>query len=214
METSHTHRPNRREARRQDRHDAILAIASRSFLEKGYAGTSMSAVAAEVGGSKATLWNYFPSKEDLFSAVIDRAASDFRARLAALLEPEGDLGTTLRRFAASFLEKVTSSQAIALHRLVVGEVLRFPEVGRIFFERAPRQMQALLAAFLESAMDRGLLLRDDPLLAARTLVGLCTTGCHQQLLLRIIDEATPEMIEADADRAVMLFQRAYRVDQG
>ncbi|MGF7149227.1 AcrR family transcriptional regulator [Sphingomonas zeicaulis] len=214
METSHTQRPNRREARRQGRHDAIVAVASRSFLEKGYAGTSMSAVAAEVGGSKATLWNYFPSKEDLFSAVIDRAASDFRARLSALLEPGGDLETSLRSFAASFLEKVTSPQAIALHRLVVGEVLRFPEVGRIFFERAPRKMQALLAAFLENAMDRGLLLRDDPLLAARTLVGLCMTGCHQQLLLRIIEEATPEMIVADADRSVMLFLRAYRVEQG
>lgn len=214
METSYTQRPNRREARRQDRHDAIVAIASRSFLEKGYAGTSMSAVAAEIGGSKATLWNYFPSKEDLFSAVIDRAASDFRVRLSALLELDGDLATSLRRFAASFLEKVTSPQAISLHRLVVGEVLRFPEVGRIFFERAPRQMQALLAAFLETAMDRGLLLRDDPLLAARTLVGLCMTGCHQQLLLCIIDEAPPDLIEADADRAVMLFLRAYRAEQG
>lgn len=211
METSHTHRPNRRETRRQDRHDAIVAVASRSFLEKGYAGTSMSAVAADVGGSKATLWNYFPSKEDLFSAVIDRAASDFRTRLSALLEPGGDLETSLRCFAASFLEKVTSPQAIELHRLVVGEVRRFPEVGRIFFERAPRQMHALLAAFLQNAMERGLLQRDDPLLTARTLVGLCMTGCHQQLLLCIIDEATPDMIAADADRAVMLFLRAYRV---
>ena len=214
METIQPLKPNRRESRRQDRHDAIVAIASRSFLEKGYAGTSMSAVAAEVGGSKATLWNYFPSKEDLFSAVIDRAASDFRARLSVLLEPGGDLEASLRRFAASFLEKVTSAQAIALHRLVVGEVLRFPEVGRIFFERAPRRMQDLLATFLETAMERGLLLRDAPLLAARTLVGLCMTGCHQQLLLCIIDEATPEMIATDADRAVMLFLRAYRVEQG
>ena len=214
MEAIHSHRPNRREARRQDRHDAIVTVASCWFLDHGYAGTSMSAVAAEVGGSKATLWNYFPSKEDLFSAVIDRAADEFKARLSVILEPDGELEPTLRRFCASFLEKVTSPRAIALHRLVVGEVGRFPEVGRIFFERAPRRMQALLAAFMANAMARGQMRHEDPLGAARTLVGLCMSGCHQQLLLGIIDEVTPEMVKADADRAMDLFLRAYLVERG
>ena len=190
----------------------MVAVARRSFLEQGYAGTSMSAVAAKVGGSKATLWSYFPSKDDLFSAVIDLAVSEFRARLSAILEPAGEFEPTLRRFCYSFLGKVTSRDAIALHRLVVAESGRFPQIGPIFFERAPRRMHMLLAAFFEAAMERGVMRRDDPLDAARTLTGLCLSGCHQQLLLRIVDCATPAMIQADVDRAMDLFLRAFLVE--
>jgi hypothetical protein len=52
--------PSRREARRLSRREAILEVAERSFLEQGYAATTMSAIAAELGGSKGTLWSYLP----------------------------------------------------------------------------------------------------------------------------------------------------------
>ena len=48
-----------------------MAAARKAFLRDGYGQTSMSSIAADVGGSKTTLWNYFPSKEDLFAAVVD-----------------------------------------------------------------------------------------------------------------------------------------------
>src|ERR1700743_3190725 len=49
---------------------AILHVASEVFLAQGYAATSMSEIAAKVGGSKGPLSNYFRSKEELFSAFI------------------------------------------------------------------------------------------------------------------------------------------------
>jgi AcrR family transcriptional regulator len=200
---------SRREARRQTRREVILAVAYQYFLEHGYAGTTMSAIAATLGGSKGTLWSYFPSKEELFAAVLDYATTAFRARLSQILDPCGDLQLTLKRFCTGLLERVTQPEAIALHRLGVAEAGRFPEMGRIFYDRAPRQMHVLLAGFLEGAMDRGQLRRDDALSAARLLVSLCLSGCHQQLLMGWIESVSPQLIEVDIDRAIELFMRGY-----
>ena len=68
-------------ADRDERRETILRIAHAAFLEDGYAATSMSSIAAKVGGSKATLYNYFSSKEELFSAVIEERCRDFREML-------------------------------------------------------------------------------------------------------------------------------------
>lgn len=209
MERIEDRPPTRREARRQDRRDAIVTVAAQSFLECGYAGTTMSAIAATLGGSKGTLWSYFPSKPELFAAVLDEVTIAFRARLSEILNPNGELRPTLARFCLGFMAKVTSPHAIALHRLIVAEAGRFPEIGQIFYERAPRATQRLLADFLAGAMERGQLRRDDPLIAARLLVNLCMASTHQELLLGLIEAATDERMETDVERALDIFMRAY-----
>lgn len=199
----------RREARRIDRRDAILTVAYASFLEQGYAATTMSGIAAKVGGSKATLWSYFPSKGALFAAVLERETAAYRAEMSSLLHVCGDPTRTLRTFCNSFIEKLTSPEAIALHRLVHAEAGRFPEIGEIFYDRAPRTIEMLLGDFIASAMERGLLRRDDPLNAAKVLTCLCAAGSHRQLLLGRLKERTGKLITVDAERAMDVFLRAY-----
>jgi AcrR family transcriptional regulator len=203
--------PSRREASRQSRREAILVVAERSFLEQGYAATSMSAIAAELGGSKGTLWSYFPAKDVLFAAVLDRATEAFQQQLTLILNPQDALDTTLCRFAQGVLKRVTSPESLALYRLVMAEANRFPETGRIFHERAMGRTLATLTAYLAQAKAQGLLQIDDARLAAQQLLGLCLSGCHQRLLLRVIDSVDPAMIEAEARAAVATFLRAYRV---
>ncbi|MET0375290.1 MAG: TetR/AcrR family transcriptional regulator [Rhizorhabdus sp.] len=186
-----------------------MAIAAKSFLEQGYSATSMSAIASAVGGSKATLWSYFPSKEALFATVLETATSAYHAELTSLFDGGGDLETTLRRFCLSFVAKITSPTAIALHRLVHAESGRFPEVGRIYYERAPKAANTLIAAFLSAAMDRGQMRRVDPARAARTLASLCMSGMYQQVLLGLIDTPTPELVREEAEAAMDVFLRAY-----
>jgi AcrR family transcriptional regulator len=201
---------SRRELRRQDRREAIIAVAARSFLEQGYAGTTMSGIAATLGGSKGTLWSYFASKEELFAAVIDHATTAYRVHLSEILDdPSGDLLLTIRRFCTSIVNKVTSPEAIALYRLVVAEADRVPEMGRIFYDRAPRQTHMLLAAFLKGAMDRGQLRHEEPLQTAQLLTSLCLAGSQQKLLMGLIETASPEQIDADVNRATDVFMRAY-----
>jgi len=202
----------RREARRQSRREAILDVAHRSFQEHGYAAATMNAIAAELGGSKGTLWSYFPSKEDLFAAVIDRATTEFRKQLSSTLLPGGRVDQAVRTFCRQFLSRILAPDAISLYRLVVSESARFPEVSRIFWERGPSETQKLLAGFLDNAMERGLLRKDDPLRAGRQLIGLCMGGCHQRLLMGMQTAVTPTDIEEDARAAYSTFMHGYAPD--
>lgn len=207
MENEERAQPSRREARKQERREAILAIAARSFLEHGYAGTSMSAISAELGGSKGTLWSYFPSKEELFAAVLEDRTVAFRAVIETLLDPRDDLRSTLFRYCCSFIEKLTSEEAIQLHRLVASEAERFPEVGRIFYERAPRRTQIMLSRFFAEHMAEGNLRRDEPERAALVLASLCLAPHHQ--MLWGIPRPNAQEIEAEARFATEVFLRAF-----
>jgi len=205
--------PGRRAARRETRREAILDVAQRSFLEHGYAATTMSAIAAELGGSKGTLWSYFPAKDLLFAAVLDRATEAFQHHLTLLLNPRDELEATLGRFALEYLQRVTSPEALALYRLIIAETGRFPEVGRIFQERGTGRTKGQLATYLAEMMARGLLRQDDPQVAAQQLVGLCLSGCHQMLLMGAIESTDTALIasmtESEAMSSVTTFMRAF-----
>jgi len=199
----------RRAQRRAERRAAIIDVAYRSFLDQGYAATSMSGIAAALGGSKGTLWNYFASKELLFAAVLDHGAQTFQANIARELTGPGDLENILRRFVRAFLGKITSAEGISLYRMIVAEAGRFPELGRIFQERAMGRTRAVLAGYLAGAMAAGQLRAGDPLRAAYELLGLCSIGTQPLLLLGQIERAAPEVLEDEGRLAVALFLRAY-----
>lgn len=201
-----------RQARKQLRREAILAVAAESFLTNGYAGTSMSSIASNLGGSKSTLWKYFSCKAALFEAALDQAIEAYHARLSELLDPDENLQLTLRRFATNFVGILALPNSIALHRLVQGEAGRFPEVGQIFYRRVPRRTQELLADYFLGAMQRRLMREDDALVAARTFIALCMSGGYQQLMLGLREEISPEVIERDVAQTLYVFMHAYAPD--
>ncbi|HEY0270433.1 MAG TPA: TetR/AcrR family transcriptional regulator [Sphingomonas sp.] len=198
----------RREERRLERRRAILAVAAASFLESGYAGTTMSGISAMLGGSKGTLWNHFSSKEELFAAFLDDVTAVFRREMMTVLEPSRELRSALETFARRFIEKISLPQSIKLYRLVVGESGRSPEVGRMFYERAPGSAEAILAAFMADHMAAGRVRAADPQRAARALMALCVGSGHQQMLSGG-PEVDPATIPDEAIRIADLFLRLY-----
>ena len=202
---------SRREVRRQSRRDTILDVATHSFMELGYAGTTMSAIAAALGGSKGTLWGYFPSKELLFAAVLDRATSSFREQLSQTLNPDDDIDVALQRFCTRFLDRLTSPEGLALFRLVIGETGRFAEVGQMFYVRGPQVTQGLLADFLDAAMSLGRLRQADPREAAQLLMQMCMAGGHYRLLMGMDAKVSPATKARDVALALEVFGRAYGV---
>lgn len=197
----------RRELNKLNRRQAIVDAARQSFLEDGYAGTSMSALLKTLGGSKATLWGYFRSKEELFAAVIEDISGSFRAGLETALTSGGELAPVLRQFCRSFIDKVESGPALATWRLVAAESGRFPEVGHIFYERAAKQTETMLATFFATQIAAGNLRDDDAREMARMLVSLCVG--RQTRLLWGVETSTPSRAEQDADRYVRLFLHAF-----
>lgn len=163
----------KREIRKQDRRQSIIDAARQSFLEEGYAATSMSGLLKTIGGSKATLWGYFRSKEELFAAVIEDVTMAYRAEIESELTPAGDLEPTLRSFCQRFMQTTSSPEALATWRLVVAESGRFPEVGQIFYDRAVQHIRRALRKFLEHHIAEGNLRPADPQNMADMLASLC-----------------------------------------
>lgn len=196
----------------QARREAIIRAARALFFEKGYAGTPMNAVAAAVGGSKTTLWNCFPSKEELFKAVIDDMAEQYSEALKIDLSLEADIASELRRFALALLRTLSNEHVIALQRLVISEAERFPELSQAFYERAPKQGRIILTTFFLSAMERGVMRRGDPQQAANHFKALVGAHIPQLLLFNWPVDHSPAAMEVDADAAVDAFMRIWRAD--
>jgi AcrR family transcriptional regulator len=197
-----------RDGRREDRRDAILDVAHECFVAEGYGLTSMSAIAGRLGGSKGTLYNYFKSKEELFDAFVRRSCSRLQRNLETVPD-QGELRERLVELARAFLDHLLSAETMAVYRVVVGEGERFPELARLFYEAGPRTGIALTAEFLQDLMDRGLLRKGDPVLAAHQFKDLSLSGVFNLRLWGIIEDLTPEERAGRAETAVDTFLRAY-----
>jgi len=200
---------SRRELKRDARRDAIIDVARDCFLSLGYAGTSMSAVAARLGGSKGTLYNYFPSKEDLFAAVMERQCGELQDRLFDISGVGDAPRDLLIHYARSILDTLLSPTAVAIQRIVVAESERFPEVGRTFFECGPRMVMSRMSAYMQELMDAGRLRPGDPSLAAQQFKDLAVSGVYTHRLWNVLQELTPEQAHEQVSTAVDTFLRAY-----
>lgn len=198
----------RREARKADRRRAILEVAQRSFLERGFADTSMSTIAAELGGSKTTLWSYFPSKDELFAAVIDSNIEYFRAALDEALIPTGGTTAALSRFGYVFLNKIMAPPSMALKRLIVAEAERFPLMGEAFAVRGPDRVRARLCRYIEDEMAAGRLRDGSPFCATRQFIALLQAGCYFDRLWRSGTVSETD-IDDDVADAIDTFMRAW-----
>ena len=196
---------------KDDRRDAIIAIAQASFVAHGYAGTSMSAIAAGLGGSKGTLYNYFKSKEELFVAVVERKCAQILGMMnEAEIKSGGDLRATLSDFGEHLSELVLNDENIAMFRLVVSESDRFPEIGAAIYNSGISQNLRHVTAFLEHAKESGQLRNDvDARVAAEQFLELCLTMIWRKRLLNVIPMPGKAEIRANVEHAVSTFMRAF-----
>jgi TetR/AcrR family transcriptional regulator, mexJK operon transcriptional repressor len=193
----------------EQRREAFVRTAQVAFFDKGYAGTSMSSIAARVGGSKTTLWTYFPSKEALFAAVVDDIVEHYGVALSIDLSEDEPVEIVLHRFGAALLNTVLSEPIMALHRLVLGEASRFPQLAEMFHGRGARRGQHRLAAYFEGAMTRGALKHGDATLAARQFAALCLSGSFQLALLGIEKRPSAAVIASEVREAAIVAMKAW-----
>jgi TetR/AcrR family transcriptional repressor of mexJK operon len=189
--------------------ESILSAAKRAFLAGGFGAVSMDAIARGAGVSKATVYAHFGSKEELFGAVIGRECEQRFAGLSASELDPGDARASLTILGRRYLELVLSPDAVALHRIILGEVTRFPVLGAVFWRAGPERNRLQIEAFLESAAASGALLLRDARLAAEQFVSLVRGEIHLRQQLRLEAEAGQIEISAAVDGAVDTFLRAF-----
>lgn len=195
------------------RRAGIVAVARDAFLVGGYEGTSMSAIATLLGGSKTTLWTYFPKKPDLFIAVADDLILEYVDAVTDALEPGRDLETTLNTFGRRLLRALMSPPIAALMRIVTGEAGRFPELGALFHQRGLGHGWVILKEFLDDAVARKQLIASaDTLRASQHFIALCESGSYQLFMMGGSAEPGDDEIARDITAAVDVFLRAYSPD--
>lgn len=194
---------------RDARREAILDVASDVFLEEGYANASMSTIAARVGGSKGTLYNYFKNKEQLFAAYVVRHCAWQRDAMFEIESELGDIREALIKTGRIYLSIVLSDFSMANLRVIVAEAQRTPEIGHAFYEAGPLSGSKRLGAVLQKAVDSGQLKIDDPVHAARQFIGLCQNHMLKARLCNAMAEPTPEEIDREVLPAVDMFLAAY-----
>jgi len=189
--------------------ESILAAAKRSFLGAGFGAVSMDAIAREAGVSKATVYAHFAGKEELFGAVIGRECEHYFARFSVRQLDPRDVRTSLMVLGRRFLELLLSPDALALHRIILAEVTRFPVLGEVFWCAGPERERVQIEAFLKRAIASGSLTLADPRLAAEQFVALIRGDVQLRHLLRLEAKADPRAIEAAVEGAVATFLRAF-----
>ena len=127
----------------------VLRAAATLFMERGFKGTSMNAVARESGVSKQTLYSHFTDKENLFSAVIRWKLAQHEFTPQKLIF-KGDLSVDLRLFGSYFLKLIMDPEAIKMTRMVIGESLEHPTLARLFYASGPSEVIAQLESYLQN----------------------------------------------------------------
>jgi TetR/AcrR family transcriptional regulator, mexJK operon transcriptional repressor len=189
--------------------ESILAAAKRSFLAAGFGAVSMDAIAREAGVSKATVYAHFAGKEELFGAVVARECERYLARFSPGELDPCDVRASLRVLGRRFLELILSPDGIALHRIILGEVARFPALGEVFWHAGPERQRLQIEAFLKRATASGSLALADTRLAAEQFVSLVRGEIQLRYLLRLEADADRSDIGAAVDNAVATFIRAF-----
>ena len=193
---------------RDARRELILDVAQSVFLEEGFANASMSVIAARLGGSKGTLYNYFKSKDDLFNAYVERRCLWQDEIFAAPLDGETPQDS-LRRIGRAYLTRVLTDFNLRNFRLIAAEAERAQEIGLTYYEAGPRKGAERVAELLQGMADAGHLDLDDPLEAAHQFLGLVQNRYFKARLCNAIPELTQKQIEDEAALGTKTFLRAF-----
>jgi len=142
----------------------------------------MSMIALRAGGSKSTLWAYFPCKKLLFEAVVLDAASRLYWAADSLLYPAGPPRDVLNAFAADLVAVLTSPESLYHDRMVIAVAKHFPALGHVVHDKGRRRTGDRLSEYLAGEMQAGWLRLDDPSLAARHFLSLVHMPRHLALM--------------------------------
>jgi AcrR family transcriptional regulator len=185
--------------------EQILDTATHLFLTQGYGATSIEAIAKAVGMSKRTFYHRFADKAELFSAVVHRLILRMRPAQEKNLFSGGTLEITLRQIAVVILNAALSPEALALHRMIISEALRFPELAAIMEkEGARREAISRIAQLFATHMKT-----EDTLFAAKQFLQM-VIAVPQHRALALGSVMTAPEISAWADKTVHFFLHGYQ----
>lgn len=185
----------------------IVATAWEVFRAKGFEGASMSDVAERLGGSKATLYRYYASKEELFAAALEQSLKQISDEAYERFSREGDLRERLLEFGDTYLKFRLTPEMIGIHRLMIASAERSDLSAVLRAEFIDPNWRRFSEA-LEREMAAGRLRKADPYLASIHFRGLVEADVLERRMNgeRLVTNA---QIDTAVEQGVDAFLRAY-----
>jgi TetR/AcrR family transcriptional regulator, mexJK operon transcriptional repressor len=205
-------RPTREEAEARD--VRLLDVATRLFMERGFDGTSIDAVAEAAGVSKPTVYARYHDKRDLFAAVLRGRIRKWLAPLSAAAEAQAIEGssksvrTTLHELSRHLVAYTLAPEAGTLQRILSAQAVQFPDLAKLANEEGWLRMVRGVSTILRQSAARGQIKVDDPELAADMFLNL-VLGHPKRLALYGI-ATDPETEERHRKAAVAFFLNGIR----
>lgn len=191
--------------------DQILDGAKQVFAANGYDGASMNDITRAAGVSKGTIYVYFNNKEELFAALIQRERERVFNAVGSILEDSKPLEEVLFSFGMMFARHMTNLNTVRSLRMVLGVIDDMPEVANMFLNCGPTKGAHQLKDYLARRAEKGELVLEDSLLAARQFAELCTAGLFKSCLFNERSQPGDDEIERTVRSAIRVFMKAYAV---
>lgn len=158
--------------RAEERPDEILDAALDEFNERGFEATRVEDIARRAAISKAGIYLYFDSKEDILRALIEREIAPI-ARMARKLAEEGvgDPATTLGAIIAGVNAVISNPRIFAVPRIVLSVSGRFPEIGDYYRRHVVEEALGAMELLHRAGVERGIFRECDSQLVARAAIG-------------------------------------------
>ncbi len=195
----------------------IIEGAASVFNEFGYDGASMSRIAEQAAVSKGTLYNYFASKSDLFSAFVEKETSEMRAFILGTVEEDaadgnGDVAASLAGIARRLIQSLLSPGARTLHRIVLSEAGKFPHLAQIYYDAGYKRGIRETSDWLRARVAAGQLRITDFDLAAEQFTSLCRSRLWMQRCFNLNPGFTDTEIDRIVEANVAMFLNTYGSD--
>lgn len=157
---------NLRRRRKAARPSEIAAAALAVFIEKGFAATRMQDVATRAGIAKGTLYLYFPTKEELFFAVVREALLPRLAATEAWVAAQDGSALEVLRGLLRHAASMGRDGVAAIPRLVLTEAGRNPAIARFYAEQVGARGMRMIAGIIARGVARGEFRAVDPMAMA------------------------------------------------
>jgi TetR/AcrR family transcriptional repressor of mexJK operon len=193
--------------------DRLLDAATVVFMEKGFDATSMGEIAKLAHASTETFYRHFPTKEGLFERVLLRRTESLNGKWTSVLLSQDAPEKVLAAFGELGLSLLLAPEMLSLHRILVMEKGRFPDVVDSFDAEGPARVQAALASYLAVQIKKGKLRKMNPDVGARQFWDLVALEFLFRMNLHSIPAPTKAEIRQRVREAIDCFLHGYGSDR-
>ncbi|WP_435037751.1 TetR/AcrR family transcriptional regulator [Pseudomonas neuropathica] len=154
--------------------EAIIQAAIAEFRANGFEVTSMDKIAATAGVSKRTVYNHFPSKEELFAEILNQLWARISAEQSVVYNRDQPLREQLRQMLQAKVQLMADENFLTLARVAIAATIHSPERAQNMVERMGEREEGL-TVWIRAAQADGRLKAVDPEFAAHQVQGLLKT---------------------------------------